>query len=238
MKRELLGVGIDNLTKEEFLKQISSLVKSGSFGNYIVRPNAETITAAQADLELKTILNKANLAIPDGVLVLNASRLLNLGLKGRFGGPESMADVLSLSEENSFSVYLLGGKVHTVAKAAREIQKQFKKLNLVGFHDGYFEDSAEVVSEINNLKPNVVFVGMGFPRQEKWIWENHDKLKVNLLISEGGSLDYFSKEARRAPVFIRNVGLDWLFRLINQPWRIKRQLSLIKFLLLVLRLKL
>lgn len=237
MKQTLFGVKIDDLTKDQFLKQIETLVKSGSYGSYLVRPNAETITFAQKNLEFKNILNNATLAIPDGILVLNASRLLKLGLKRRFGGPESMADVLNLAEDKGFSVYLLGGKVQTVAKAASAIRKQFKKLNLVGFRDGYFTNNNQIITDINQAKPNIVFVGMGVPRQEKWIWENRAQLKVNLLICEGGSFDYFAKEVKRAPVIIRKVGLDWLFRLVNQPWRIKRQLSLLKFAYLVLKLK-
>lgn len=237
MKQTLLGVKIDDLIKEQWLKAIVSLVHSGKQGEYLVRPNAEIITYAQKDPEFKNILNNAALAIPDGVGVETAAKILNLRLNNRCGGPESMLDIVKLAEEKSFSIYLLGGKVQTVAKAARNLQKKFENLRLVGYQSGYFTDSVQVANDINKVKPNIVFVGMGFPRQEKWIWENRDKLNVNLLVAEGGSFDYLAKEAKRAPVIIRKVGLDWLFRLILQPWRLKRQLSLFKFFYLVLKLK-
>ncbi len=238
MKQTLLGVRIDDFTKEQWLKVVADLVRSEKKGEYLVRPNAEIITYAQKDPEFKNILNNATLAIPDGVGIETAAKILNLRLNNRCGGPESMLDVVKLAEENSFSIYLLGGKVQTVAKAARNLQKKFKNLKIRGYQSGYFTDSDQVINQINKLSPNIVFVGMGFPKQEKWIWENKDKLNVSLLVAEGGSFDYIAGEVKRAPVFIRKIGLDWLFRLVNQPWRLKRQLALFKFSYLVLKLKL
>lgn len=237
MKNDLLGVKIDDLTWGEFEESIVDLVKKGRVSNYLVRPNAEIITYAQKDSGFRNILNSANLSIPDGVGVLNASRILKLGLKGRFGGPESMLDIVKLASDNSFSVYLLGAREKTVAKAVQSLQKQFKDLKIAGCHNGYFTDNAEVISEINKAKPNIVFVGLGFPKQEKWIWENRSQLKVNLLVAEGGSFDYLAGEVKRAPLFIRKIGFDWLFRLITQPWRISRQIYLVAFIFLVVKHK-
>lgn len=238
MKKELLSVKIDDLTWVEFEKEIVRLVKKSDFGNYLVRPNAEIVVYAQKDPKLRSIINKADLSIPDGIGLLCASKILNTGLKGRFGGPESMIDIVKLADENCFSIYLLGAKSQTVEKAAQNLQKKFKKIKIVGFQNGYCTDNTQIISAINKTKPNIVFVGMGSPKQEKWIWENRAKLKVNMLVAEGGSFDYLAGEVSRAPVFIRKIGFDWLFRLINQPKRLRRQLSLIKFLTLVVKEKL
>lgn len=217
------------------MNQISKIVKAKKVSNYVVRPNAEIVTLAQTDSQLKQTLNKADLSIPDGIGVVIAASLLGLNLKERFGGPESMLDIVTLAEKNNFSVYLLGSKAKTVAKAAKNLQKKYKSLKLVGYQSGYFNKNNTIVKEINDLKPNIVFVGMGAPRQEKWIWENQSRLTANLLVCEGGSFDYLAGEVRRAPVFIRKIGFDWLFRLAVQPWRLKRQLSLVKFTFLVLK---
>lgn len=237
MKKKLLGVLFDDFNREDGLQEITKIIEAKKFGKYLVRPNAEIVTSAQSDPRFREILNKADLSIPDGVGVLLASRLLGVTLRDRFGGPESMLDIAKLAEEREFSIYLLGGKVQTAAKAVRNLKRKFKNLKIAGFQSGYFTDSNQVINDINKVKPNIVFVGMGAPKQEKWIWENKDKLNANLLVAEGGSFDYLAEEAKRAPVFIRKVGLDWLFRLITQPWRIKRQLQLIKFLYLVVKEK-
>lgn len=237
MKRKLLGVLFDDLKKEDWLSAITKIIKTGKVSKYMVRPNAEIVTLAQSYPEFKEILNKADLSIPDGVGILLAARLFGVDLRDRFGGPESMLDIVKLAEENQFSIYLLGGKVQTVAKAARNLQKKFKNLKIVGFQSGYFIDSTQVINDINKTKLNIVFVGMGHPLQEKWIWENKNKLNVNLLVAEGGSFDYLAQESKRAPVLVRKVGFDWLFRLITQPWRIKRQLQLFKFVFLVVKEK-
>lgn len=237
MKLNLLGVKLDNLSKEAWLEQISTLVKSETQGNYLVRPNAEIVTYAQNDPNFKKILNQASLAIPDGVGLILAAKLLNINLKQRYGGPESMLDIVALAEKRNFSVFLLGGKKPVVHQAFENLKSRFKNLKLVGYQDGYFTDNYKVVTLINQLKPNIVFVGLGFPLQEKWIWENREKLNVKLFVCEGGSFDYIAGVSKRAPVFIRKVGLDWLFRLVNEPWRIKRQIRLVKFIFLVLKAK-
>ncbi len=237
MKKALLGVNLDNLNKEDWLNEVTKLVEGNNSGKYLVRPNAEIITYATKESSFKNILNSADLAIPDGVGVQLASKLLNLGIKYRFGGPESMLEIVKLCEEKGFSIYLLGSKVQTVSKASKNLTKQFKNLKIVGYQSGYFTDPALVVEAINKVKPKVVFVGMGFPRQEEWVWENRDKLNVNLLITEGGSFDYLAGEVPHAPEFIRKIGLNWLFRLVIQPWRLKRQTKLLEFIWLVLKAK-
>ncbi len=236
MANELLGVKLDSDKKEVLYEKIISLVKTNQ-AKLVVRPNAEIITYAQKDPEFKEILNKAAVSIPDGAGVYLATKFLGTKVAGRFGGPESMLDLLKLAVKSNLSVYILGASSETVELASRNIKKALPQLRILGFHDGYFQNDGVIVAEINQLRPNLIFVGMGFPRQEKWVWENLKRFDSGVFVMEGGSFDYLSGKARRSPALLQSLGLEWLFRLITQPWRIKRQTKLIKFVYLVLKSK-
>ncbi len=234
MQNEVLGVRLDSDQKEVLYEKVILLTKkSGS--SLVVRPNAEIITYSQSDAEFKQILNSAAVSIPDGTGLFLASKILGVKVSGRFGGPESMFEILKLAETNNKSVYLLGSSTEVVKAAVANTKKALPKINLIGFHDGYFQNNEEVVTEINELQPDLIFVGMGFPRQEKWVSENLKKFKLGVFIMEGGSFDYLSGKTQRAPKILQQFGFEWLFRLIFQPRRIYRQLKLITFINLVLK---
>ena len=239
MANEILGVRLDSETKEAIYAKVVSLARSKvKSPKLVVRPNAEIITFAQKDTEFKEILNSATVAIPDGIGVFLASKLLGVKVAGRFGGPESMFELLKLAETNNLSAYLLGSRAEIVKGAARNIKKSLPNINLVGFHDGFFQTDEKIIAEINELKPDIIFVGMGFPRQEKWVYKNLASFYRGVFVMEGGSFDYLASKVARAPIILQKLGLEWLFRLILQPWRLKRQLRLIKFVLLVISEKL
>ncbi len=233
----LLGVKIDTLDKARFLKEIGSFLQKSSKPGYVVKPNAEIVTYAQKDNQFKKILNESFLSVPDGVGVLWAGRLLNLEIKDRIGDVSFMQNLLSLAQKGGWKVFFLGGASGTKKSLFARVEADFPKLKIVGFVDGYFKNSALVVSQINQSRSDIVFVGLGFPKQEKWIYENKDKLQVKLLVAEGGSFDFLSGQVQRAPVWVQKVGLEWLFRLVKQPARLPRQLHLAEFVFLVLKAK-
>ena len=134
-------------------------------------------------------------------------------------------------QKNNYSLYLLGGKDGIAEAAAKNIKDKYPNIKIAGFHHGYFKGShlgligekeeLELIDEINNVKPDIIFVGLGFPRQEIWIDANRDKLNGKVIIGNGGVMDILSGNAKRAPEIYQKLGLEWLYRLIKEPSRIK-----------------
>ncbi|MEX0617013.1 MAG: WecB/TagA/CpsF family glycosyltransferase [Candidatus Woykebacteria bacterium] len=242
-KIEVLGVKIDSVTFREALDRVEQLVQDGRGGEhqYIVKPNPEIVTFAQTDSEFKDILNSASLAPPDGVGLILASRALKLQgrafqeLKERVGGPELMEAILKLADDKGFSVFFYGARPFVVEKLAKVVHDKYPNLKISGFHHGFLEKDGEVVRQIKKAKPDILFVALGFPKQEKWIASHLNELKVPLSIAEGGSFDFISGEVQRAPAYLIRVGLEWFFRLLTDPSRITRQRSLLTFAWLVFK---
>ena len=232
----ILGVKIDNVSYKESLLKIKELVEKGRLGklSFLVKPNTEIITYAQSDEKFKAILNSADLVTPDGMGLLLASRIIGNRLKERVGGSELMESILGFAEQSGYSVFFLGSRPHVVEKLVVIVKTRFPKIEIVGYHHGYFEKNTQVIENITQSKPDILFVALGFPKQEVWIYENLKKIKVPLSIAEGGSFDFISGEVKRAPKVLRIIGLEWLFRLFTQPSRIFRQLALAKFSWLIL----
>ncbi len=233
---EILGVKVDNLSFEEALVEVTKLVEEGRTGSpkYLVKPNAEITTYAQKDSEFKDILNSASLAPPDGVGLMVASWLKHTPLRERVGGPDLTEEVLALAQRQSYSVFFLGAKENVLERLVKVVRDRFPKLKVVGFQNGYFGMDEPVVNKIRQAKPDILFVALGFPKQEKWIADHLNDLGVPLSIAEGGSFDFISGVVPRAPSWMGKAGLEWLFRLMREPSRITRHLSLLRFVWLVL----
>jgi N-acetylglucosaminyldiphosphoundecaprenol N-acetyl-beta-D-mannosaminyltransferase len=237
---EILGIKIDNLNSIEALKEIEALIENGRRGEkagYLVKPNAEIIVKANKDKNFADILNQADLSLPDGIGLFLASYILKKPLKERVGDSDLMLKIVEMAAKKNYSIFLLGGKKEVVEKLTEKLRDRYKNLK-VGYQNGYFSDEGEVINKIKADQPDIVFVSLGFPKQEIWIDENSKKLNVPLMIAEGGSFDFISGKTNRAPIWVRKIGLEWLVRLIRQPWRFKRQLALPYFAYLVFREKL
>ncbi len=235
-KLDILGIGIDRVGFDEALIKVNELIEEGRKGRpqYLVKPNVEIVTYAQEDSGFKKVLNSASLAPPDGVGLLIGSVLLGNGLREKVGGPELMEGILSLASDRGYSVYFYGAQPHIVDKLAKVVSKRLPNLKIAGFHHGYLEKDEAVKEDILKSRPDILFVALGYPKQEKWITKNLNKLKVPLSVAEGGSFDFISGEVMRAPTWMRKVGLEWFFRLIREPGRIRRQLALPRFLWLIM----
>lgn len=202
----------------------------------IFTPNPEVLVLANRDAAYKKILNAGDLVTADGVGIIIASALLRRRVKERTTGVELIGALFDRMKERGQSVYLLGGKPGVAAAASDNIKKQFAGLNVCGFHHGYFDKPNEpkIISDINKKKPDLLLVGLGFPIQEQWIYANRGQLTIKAAVACGGTLDVFSGKTKRAPVFFRKIGCEWLYRLIKEPKRFFRMLALPKFLVLVL----
>jgi N-acetylglucosaminyldiphosphoundecaprenol N-acetyl-beta-D-mannosaminyltransferase len=220
MKKEVLGIKIDDISFNEALAIVEHWIWNPG-RHYIVTPNPEFIVAAQTDSEFKKILNQADMAIPDGVG-------LKLGgdIENTISGVDFMEGLIKMAAEKGFVTGFLGGRDRVAEKCAECLQKKHPKLK-VAFATGNIDDKI--------LPTDLLFVALGHVKQEKWIANNLDKIPVKVAMGVGGAFDYLSGNIPRAPVWMRNLGMEWLFRLLVQPWRIKRQLALFKYLWLLLK---
>jgi N-acetylglucosaminyldiphosphoundecaprenol N-acetyl-beta-D-mannosaminyltransferase len=230
---DFAGVKVDNLTLAEAAARTEELVRS-SGPHLIVTPNPEIIVAAQKDSELRGIVNSSSLRVPDGVSMVVVSRILRAPLKERVSGIDLMLSVLELCGQKGYKVFLLGGAPGVAEEAAGNLTRQFQGLNIVGTHHGFFEKDIEVIKKIRDTKPDVLFVGLGAGRQEKWLKKHLGELGVPVGMVIGGSLDVLSGRKKRAPRWVRRLYIEWLYRLFTEPSRWKRQLALPKFLYLTL----
>lgn len=237
----ILGVSVDNITMSEALDKVEQWLKKDG-KRYVVTPNPEFIMAAQKDEEFKEVLNNADLAIPDGVGLKIGS-----DIQSTIPGVDFLEELVKMSSKKGFTTGFLGGRDSVAKKAAECLQKKYPGLRVVFADDGpevdimgngvsskYYGKKQEQKPIIHNTYPisqvDILFVGFGQVKQEKWIAENLPNLPVKVAMGVGGSFDYLSGQVARAPKWMRKLGLEWLFRLIIQPWRIKRQLALIKFI--------
>ena len=232
MKIDVMGVLFDNVTMEEALERFQTFLR-GERAAYCVTPNAEIVYEAIHDPELTALLNQADLVLPDGAGVIRSAKILGTPLKEKVAGIEFAEGVINLLSKNGGKLYLLGGKPGIAQLAAENLQKKYPGLEIAGCCDGYFKDEAAVVRKVNESGADVLFVCLGAPKQEIFMRKNQQALRVKFMAGLGGSLDNFAGVVRRAPRWMIRVNLEWLYRLIREPWRFKRMLRLPKLLGLV-----
>ena len=234
-KVNILGVNIDKVNINEAVDKIFDMLDERKCHS-VFTPNSEIILNAYKDAKFANILNSADLLTADGIGVVYASRILNDPLKERAAGFDIACGVIDRISESGHRLYLFGGKPGIAEQAKRNLEEKYPFIQIVGTRNGYFnpEDSQRIVNDINSVGADIVFVCLGAPKQEKWIYENQDKLRARVLMGIGGSLDVFAGEVERAPDVWCKLGLEWLYRLIKEPWRFKRMLALPKFALTVL----
>ena len=233
MKINVLGINFDDLTLEQAAEKGGEMLRENKF-HYVVTPNPEFILSAEKDESFRSILNGADLVIPDGIGVVKAARILGTPLKGKVAGVELGRLVMAFAAEEGYPVALVGGKPGVAEEAAAAMQAAYPGLSVCLTADGYFkkegEENEAVLSRIRESGARIVFVCFGAPAQEKWIAANRDKLPgVNLLLGLGGSLDVYSGRVKRAPAIFVRLGLEWLYRLLKEPKRIGRMMNLPKF---------
>ena len=233
MRIDIMGVGFDNVTMEEALDRAMVLLDSPG-ASYVVTPNAEIVYECMHDASLCGIVNQADLVLPDGSGVILGGKILKTPLKQKVAGIDFADQLAGRLAEAHRSLYLLGSRPGIAELAADQLRSRYPGLQIVGMADGYFKDEAQVVEKINQVCPDVLFVCLGAPKQEWFMVRHQMELKVGLMIGLGGSLDGFAGTVKRAPVWMQRAGLEWLYRLIQEPRRFKRMLRLPKFVLAVM----
>ncbi len=261
VKKEILGVKVTSAKKEDVLKYIIDFVENLSKNSYIVTPNPEMIVYAASHPSFASILNGAEVALCDGVGLLWGAQALGIPLIERFTGVELVEKLCAEASNRPITIGFFGAKPGVAELTAECLIRRYPKLKVVYTSDTWNErisDRKEVVSgaymvanekkKDKNLTTNyqfpttyaidILFVALGFPKQEEWMASHINKVPVRVMVGVGGAFDYISGRIPRAPGFIQTVGLEWLYRLVRQPWRWKRQLALPQFLWMVVTEKL
>lgn len=232
-KENILGIDVCDVSYEELMKAISHDIEKNN-QSFIVAINPEKILKSRKDEQLRSLLNGATYQIADGIGIIYASKLRGGSIKKRVTGIDTMEHLCELATKNDYSIFMYGAKNEILMQAKRNLEAKFKGIKIVGVINGYEEDNDKIIKAINKVKPNIIFVAMGSPKQELWIKDNMDKVDVNIFQGVGGSFDVFSGAVKRAPVAMQKIGLEWFYRLLKDPKRILRQVKLIKFLGIVL----
>lgn len=231
---KILSVNLTTLSKKEILQKILLRAKQKK-QTVIFTPNTQILLRADKNKNESMLLNSASINIPDGIGVVIASRINHGKIKNRISGIDIAEKILLLSQKAGYKIFLLGGSYGVAKKAKKNLCARYPKLKICGTHHGYFDKSGKeneaLIKAINRASPDIIFVCMGYPLQEKWIIQNKNKLhSVKILIGLGGSLDVWSGKARRAPMPLQIIGLEWLYRTIKEPRRAKIFLDIPRFL--------
>ena len=235
MKSRILGVDFDNLTPEAAVGRFLELLE-GDAPAVVVTPNPEMVMLTRKDADFHKILNSADLCVPDGTGVVWASKYSQSRIRQRVPGIELALNVMESPEGRAKRWFFLGGAPGVAQEAKDAMEARFEGLEVVGTHHGYFgeQDENELIEKIAASGADIVLVGLGFPRQEKWIDAHKHRLGAAVLMGVGGSFDVMSGRLKRAPKLFRKLRLEWFYRLLRQPSRIWRQRVLVKFVFAVI----
>ncbi|MCL1848258.1 MAG: WecB/TagA/CpsF family glycosyltransferase [Clostridiales bacterium] len=239
---DVLGFPVANLDMGEAVAAIRAMLeRQGSTREAggaarIVTANAEIMYHADQDPSLGMLLRTADLILPDGVGVVKAASILGSPLKERVAGTDLMVELAAWAEANGRSVYLLGAAKESVEGAAAALREKYPALRIAGYHDGYFkgEETEAILMEIEAARPDFLFIGMGFPAQDRFYVQHKGRLPVGVVMGVGGSFDALSGKVRRAPLWVRRLNLEWAFRFAQNPKRLGRIWALPGFVLAVL----
>ena len=230
----IMGIDCDAVTKAEVLAYFDDYLAEERC-HHIITLNPEMILEAQTNSEFKELLSKADLKFPDGIGLVYASKIVGEPLTERVTGIDFANDALIRLAETGKTAYFFGSKPGIAELAAKNMEEKIPGLKVAGFHDGYFKPGAEsaIIEEINASGADMLLLGLGSPKQEFFVQKYKEILKPKVAVGIGGSFDVWSGTLKRAPKFYIDHNIEWLYRLIQEPSRIKRMSKLPAFLIKV-----
>jgi N-acetylglucosaminyldiphosphoundecaprenol N-acetyl-beta-D-mannosaminyltransferase len=226
-KVKLLNGVFDRITLEESGEWAIDFIKMGKKG-YVCTVNVAILMMMRSDRRLANFVDRASLVVADGQPLIWASRWLARPLPERVAGVDLMATLAAHAAREQLGIYLMGAKPHVVTAAVSNLKSMYPGLIISGFDSGYFT-SAEAIDRVNAIRrsgASILFVGMGVPRQEYFLDEHWSELGVNLAIGVGGSFEIFAKTKKRAPVWVQECGLEWFYRLLQEPRRLWKRYAI------------
>lgn len=234
--QRILGVRVDNVGEEEALEIMEGFLVSGR-PHHVVTVNPEYIIQAWDSPAFREVLNGTDLSLADGVGVIWAARLLGCPLKARLPGVDMVWRLAERAAEKSCRIFLLGGREGVAQGAARALKSRYPSLEVAGVYAGSPnpEEEDTIADMVMASGAHLLLVAYGAPQQDWWIRRNLERTGASLVMGVGGALDYISGRVKRSPRWMQRWGLEWLFRLMVEPWRWRRMLRLPRFAFLVVR---
>ena len=224
---------------EESFYEILEKNLSQNKKTFIVTANPETFMMSEKDEEMrKLLLDNDTFLVPDGIGMVKAARMINYDVKERITGMDIANELLKLGNKQKKSIYLFGAKQEVIDSMEKVLKESYPNLNLVGMSNGYEKDKDKIFEKIVKTKPDIVLVALGIPLQEKLIYKHLDKFDKGIFVGVGGSFDVISGHKKRAPKIFIKLNLEWLYRILKEPKRLKRFYdSNVKFIFKVRRQK-
>lgn len=226
----ILGSRVDAVSPSQAEDRVLRLVRERRFA-HVVTFGSEMAMLAAREAPYRAVINRADLVVPDTIGIVYAAQLLGTPMQGRVAGIDLAERLCARCARDGVKVFFVGAAPGVAAQAADALAQRYPGLQIAGTHDGYFSDAEEagVLTAIRTSGAQIVFVALGFPRQEFWIRSHADSLGAVVCIGVGGSFDVFAGRVSRAPRILRGAGLEWLYRLAREPQRLGRQLALPQF---------
>jgi N-acetylglucosaminyldiphosphoundecaprenol N-acetyl-beta-D-mannosaminyltransferase len=239
MKIDFLGIPVDSLTMEETVKLIDDAIKNNEHINHVVI-NAGKVVSMTEDEELFNSVVSCDIINADGQSIVWAARFLGKKIPGRVAGVDLMQELIKLSYANGYKCFFLGAKEEVVKKVVDVYSQKYSPGIIAGYRNGYFTEEEEplIARQIADSGAQLLFVAITSPKKEKFQFNNKETLKrVNFTMGVGGTFDIIAGKTKRAPVWIQNAGMEWFYRLAQEPGRMWRRYleGNSRFILLVLK---
>jgi N-acetylglucosaminyldiphosphoundecaprenol N-acetyl-beta-D-mannosaminyltransferase len=231
----IMDINFINTTKDNLLNHHIYPALTNNKKRFIVTANPEIVMRARANVAYKRNILRADYIIPDGIGIIIASKLLKQPIAERIPGFDLMLRLLDHAEEKGYRCYFLGAKESVIKRLISVLNENKPKLQIAGYHHGYIkENNQDVVEAVRKANPDLVFVAFGSPKQEKWITKHYQHFEKGVFMGVGGSFDVLAGEVKRAPDFWIKLNLEWFYRLIKQPFRLKRVIKVFEFIFRIL----
>lgn len=235
-KVRIYGVPISKMSMDQTVAYLTNVIEQRQ-PHQVITANPIMVMAAQDDPAYLSMMQRAELIVPDGTGVVWAAKYVGEPVVERVPGYDLIHELMKVGESRSWKVYLLGASNEVIQAAAEKLRTAYPSVKLVGIRDGYFKDEqdAEVIQDIVDAAPDILLVGRSAANQEPWIGKYKKQIGVPVMMGVGGSFDVLSGKLKRAPVLFQKLRLEWFYRLMQEPWRYKRMLLLPQFALKVMR---
>jgi len=219
----ILGYPVDLVNMEDAVNFADNCLQN-SAGGHVVTLNPEMIMQGLKNKQLNTALLNADLIVPDGIGIIKALKKLGINHIKQLPGIEFSENLIKICSEKGYSIAFLGASKDVIETMQRNMKEKYPSVNIIYARDGYFteSDEADIIQQLADLKPKVLFVALGVPKQELWILKYRDAFKSTLMVGVGGSFDVWANKVKRAPFIFRKLGLEWFYRLLCQPSRFSR----------------
>lgn len=238
MRYEILNTYVDALTMDQTIERIIGIIDRGIPTQHVVI-NASKINLMEKDSSLQKIVNNCELINADGSSVLLAAKILNIPLKERVTGIDLFEELVKVSREKEYKIFLFGAKEDIVTTVKHKFETNYPGIKIVGYRNGYFKesDNTAIVKEINESQADIVFVAFSSPQKEYWIHQNIDELHAPFIMGVGGSFDVFAGKTKRSPKCLQKIGMEWFYRFIQEPRRMWKRYIIGNFTFLKLVFK-